>query len=134
MTPELYWLLATMVLAASMWLPYIVGVNMHLPEGIDAFQKPYDETVLPDWVQRADRAHMNLLEQSMPFAVIVLMAHVLGVSTPVTAWAAGVFFWLRVAHAVGMTTGRTRYPSRPIIFTAAWACILVIAWQVVAHA
>ena len=133
MTPELYWLLATMVLAASMWLPYIVGVNMYLPDDIDAFQKPYDETVLPDWVQRADRAHMNLLEQSMPFAVIVLMAHVLGVSTPITAWAAGIFFGLRVAHAVGMTTGWARNPARPLIFTAGWMCILVIAWQLVAH-
>ena len=43
MSPELFWLLATMVLAASMWIPYIVGVNMYLPDDIDACPTGFSE-------------------------------------------------------------------------------------------
>jgi len=27
--------------AASLWIPYIVGVNMHMPEGVNPFQRPH---------------------------------------------------------------------------------------------
>jgi uncharacterized MAPEG superfamily protein len=131
MTTELIILLSVMTLAASLWLPYIIGVNMYLPAEIDAFQRPYDQSVLPDWVQRADRAHMNLLEQSMPFAVIILIAHLLTISSTATVWASWAFLALRLIHAVGMTTGTLRLPGRPIVFTLAWVCILVIAVEVI---
>lgn len=127
MTAELTWLLATMILAGSMWIPYVVGVNLHLPEGIDAFQRPYDNAVLPDWVQRAYRAHLNLLEQAMPFAVVVIVAHLAGVSNVVTVWASAAFFALRVVHAAGMIMGWARDRIRPTVFTAGWVCILLVA-------
>lgn len=129
MTAELFWLTMTAVLAASLWIPYIVGVNKHAPEGTDPFQRPHDLTTLPDWVQRANRAHLNLIEQLLPFAVIVLIAHLAGVSTGVTVWASVAFFWLRVAHAVGMISGLARMPARPIIFTLGWVTILVFTVQ-----
>jgi DNA-binding transcriptional ArsR family regulator/uncharacterized protein YndB with AHSA1/START domain len=54
------------LLAASLWIPYIIGVNRHLPEGVNTFQRPHDGSSLPDWVMRANRAHINLLEQGCP--------------------------------------------------------------------
>ena len=66
----------------------------------------------------------------MPFAVLILLAHHLGVSTWVTIWAAALFFWLRVAHAVGMITGLAGLPARPIIFTLAWVCVVAIGVQI----
>jgi uncharacterized MAPEG superfamily protein len=126
MTPELTYLTLTMLLAASLWIPYIAGVNMYLPKGINPFQVPPDKTLLPDWVRRADRAHLNLLEQALPFAVLVLLAHSLGVTTTVTVWATAAFFWLRLAHAIGMITGITQFPLRPVIFTAGWLCVMAI--------
>lgn len=130
MTAELYWLTATMILAASMWIPYVVGVNIHLPAEIDAFRRPFDNGVLPDWVQRAHRAHLNLLEQAMPFAVVVLVAHLAGVSNAATVWASAAFFGLRLVHAIGMTMGWARAAVRPTVFTLGWVCILVIAGAV----
>ena len=70
----------------------------------------------------------------MPFAVLILLAHHLGVSTWVTIWAAALFFWLRVAHAVGYITALARLPLRPIIFTAGWVCCLLMAYSVFAAA
>ncbi|MEM8656691.1 MAG: MAPEG family protein, partial [Pseudomonadota bacterium] len=106
------------------------GVNMPPAKQFADFHRPPDIRQMPAWVHRAYRAHQNLLEQMMPFAVIVLVAHVQGVSTGVTVGASIAFFWLRVAHAVGMISGIARFPLRPIIFTAGWLCILAIGWQV----
>ncbi len=130
MTPELTYLTLTMILAASMWIPYIVGVNMHPQEGSDDFRRPPQLTGFPAWVHRAHRAHLNLIETAMPFAGLVLMAHVLNLSTPVTIWAAAAFFWLRLAHAIGMVSGFARFPLRPVIFTLSWLCTLAIAGQI----
>ncbi|MGR3511281.1 MAG: MAPEG family protein [Paracoccaceae bacterium] len=128
MTPELTWLALTALLAASLWIPFVVGVNTTPgPKPADRPLSPADNV---PWVHRAHRAHLNLLEQFLPFAVIVVIAHLAGVSTNMTIWAAATFFWLRVAHAVWMIAGLPVLPGRPILFTAGWVCILVYAWPV----
>lgn len=136
MTSELFWLMMTAILASSLWIPFIVGVNTapgpH--DAPDSFVVPPDPLKTTPWVARSYRAHQNLLEQFAPFAVIVLTGHALGVSNAVTGWCAMLFFWLRVAHAVGMITAWARLPWRPIIFTAAWIVTMVYAWQVFSYA
>ncbi len=129
MTPELWWLTCTAVLASSLWIPFIVGMNTVAKAHAD-FARPPDMRAMPDWVQRAHRAHLNLIEQFVPFAVVVLVAHLAGVSNAVTVWAAAGFFFLRVAHAAGMIGGWARMPVRPALFTAAWLCVLAIAGAV----
>jgi len=131
MTADLYWLTLTAILAATLWLPYIVGVNMtRLPA--PAENRPTDPAALPAWIHRAWRAHLNLLEQFLPFAVVVLVAHLSGASNGVTAGAAAAFFGLRLVHAVWMIGGLPVLPARPLIFTAGWVAILVVGWQVLA--
>ena len=132
MTTEIAYLIATAVLAASLWIPFIIGVNIQKAVDTTDFTRPPDLSALPPWVHRAHRAHLNLLEQLLPFAVIVLVGHTLGVSNTITATAAAAFFWIRVAHAVGMISGLASFPIRPIIFTAGWIAILILAWQVIA--
>ncbi len=119
----------TALLAASMWMPFIIGVNavgMPMPSE----NRPPDVSQAPPWVHRAWRAHLNLLEQFLPFAVIVLIAHLAGVSTPVTATAAMAFFAIRVVHAVWMISGLPVLPVRPILFTLGWIAICVIGGAV----
>jgi uncharacterized MAPEG superfamily protein len=130
MTTELRWLIYTAVFAATLWSPYIVGVNISEFEGKDTiFARPPDASKMPPWVHRSLRAHQNLLEQFLPFAAIVLAGSVAGVSTPTTETCAILFFWLRVVHAIGMITGLARAPIRPMIYVAGWATTLVYAWQ-----
>ncbi|MBF9031382.1 MAPEG family protein [Rhodobacterales bacterium HKCCE3408] len=114
------------LLAASLWIPYIVGVNIHKVEGVNPFQRPHDGTGLPDWVMRANRAHINLLEQGLPFAILVLILNEIGGFTRLTAWTAIAFLVIRLAHAAGMITGIARMPLRPVLFTAGWVCCLVL--------
>jgi uncharacterized MAPEG superfamily protein len=135
MTTELFFLVLTSILASSLWLPFIVGVNTTSFEGqSDSFTRPPDPRNMKPWIHRAFRAHQNLLEQFMPYAAIVLTGHALGVSTAITEWCAILFFILRLAHAVGMITALARFPLRPVIFTAGWVISMIHAWQVLAHA
>lgn len=135
MTTELFWLLLTAILASSLWIPYIIGVNTAEYEGkASEFIRPPDHSKMPAWIHRSHRAHLNLLEQFVPFAVIVIAGHILQVSTVVTVWCAILFFVIRVAHAVGMITGKARMPVRPVLFAAGWLVTLVFASQVLLYA
>jgi uncharacterized MAPEG superfamily protein len=133
MNTEIFWLLMTALLASSLWIPFVIGINSTPYAGDaqhDFFVYPPDTLKMVPWVQRAFRAHQNLLEQFGPFAVIVLTGQALNISTPIMGWCAIIFFWLRVAHAAGMISGLARLPIRPIIFTSGWVITLVYVWQV----
>jgi len=135
MTPELKWLTYTALLAGSLWIPFIVGVNVtDFPDKAQQFIRPPDHGQMRPWVHRSLRAHQDLLEQFVPFAIIVLIGAVARVSTPVTVACSITFFWLRVAHAIGMISGLARLPLRPMIYFAAWIVTLVFAWQVLSRA
>jgi uncharacterized MAPEG superfamily protein len=136
MKTELFWLLLTAILAASLWIPFIVGVNTTKGphDEADPFVIPPDPLKCDPWIARSYRAHQNLLEQFLPFAVIVLIGHAQGISNSITQTCVVVFFWLRVVHAIGMVTAWARFPLRPIIFTSAWVVIIVHAWQLLSHA
>lgn len=129
MSGDLFWLTMSAMLAASLWIPFIVGVNTApAGDGHDRtdFTRPGDPARERPWVHRAHRAHLNLLEQLMPMAVLVLIAQATGASGPLTAWTVAAFFWLRVAHAAGMITGLAGFPVRPIVFTAGWLCVMAV--------
>jgi len=129
---ELGILTCLMILAASLWIPYIVGVN-GLPDDTnrpDPFVRPNDLGTLPAWIHRAHRAHLNLLEQALPFAVLVLLVDRMDGFTALTYWTAIAFFWLRVAHAIGMISGKAGLPLRPILFVAGWVCCMIMAVSV----
>ena len=135
MTPELKWLMYTALLAGSLWIPFIIGVNTsEFPGKEQLFSRPLDPSQMKPWVHRSLRAHQNLLEQLLPFAIVVLVGALSRVSTPTTVACSIIFFWLRVAHAIGMITGLARLPLRPMIYFAGWVAMLVFAWQVMLKA
>lgn len=124
------------ILAASLWIPYVVGAarQPHVEGAADGFSRPADLTRLPAWIHRSHRAHLNMLEQFLPFAVLVLLVDRSDGFTALTYWTAIAFFWLRVAHAVGMISGMTLFPVRSIIFNLSWVCSLIMAYAVFAAA
>ena len=124
------------ILAASLWIPYIVGVTSEPKvEGAeDPFDRPGDLRMMRPWVHRAHRAHLNMLEQLVPFAILVLVVDRVDGFTGLTYWTAIAFFWIRAAHAIGMISGRARYPLRPIIFNLGWVCCLIMGYAVFAAA
>ncbi|QUJ77117.1 MAPEG family protein [Sulfitobacter albidus] len=137
MPVELTVLAVIALMAASLWIPYIVGVNT-APKGSlpadapDGFVRIANPALQRPWVQRAYRAHLNLLEQGMPFAILVLLADRADAFGPLTLWTSVAFLVLRVAHAVGYITAGARLPLRPLIFVGGWLCCLAMGFAVLA--
>lgn len=130
MTADLFYLTLTAGLCVILWVPYIAGMIMSrgMPKAEDYRSLPKGD--LPDWVERANRTHINLVESLPSFAALVLVAHVAGAANGTTATAAAVFFWARVAHAVVFFLGVPYL--RTIVFTVGVLAQLAIFWQIVA--
>jgi uncharacterized MAPEG superfamily protein len=134
MTTELLYLLLTAILTGVLWIPVVIGyVKSRGP------LKPSDyviapTTPLPPWVNRANRAHINAVENLVPFAVVVLIAHAAQVSTPVTANAAAVYFYARALHAVVHVTGFSLFRARTVLFTVAWLAFMTLAVELLRRA
>jgi uncharacterized MAPEG superfamily protein len=105
MTPELYWLTATSLMTALMWVPYIL--NRIAVRGLVGALGNATPTSAPHapWAERAMAAHRNAVENLVVFAPIVLVAHAAGISTGLTAMAAMLFFFARLVHFVVHTAG-----------------------------
>src|SRR5690242_4985047 len=115
MTPEMMYLVwsvaLTFILALiavngamlQVGLPKLAGNREHMPE-------------ITGWAGRAVRAHRNMLESLVLFAVLVLVAQIANVHSAMTLLGAQLFFWGRVAHAV--------------IYIAGIAWARTVAWAV----
>jgi uncharacterized MAPEG superfamily protein len=105
LTAELRLLTYTAFLSLIVWIPYILagiqvrglGRSVRYPSGVTED--------LPAWAQRAHRAHMNLVENLAPFAVLVLVADAIGVSNAATVLGAQLFFWARIVQIAVMYAG-----------------------------
>lgn len=129
MTIELKYLTWVTVLTAILWMPYIL--NMIFVRGlIDAVGYPDNPKPLSSWAARMKNAHANAIENLAVFAVLVLIAHVVGLSTDATVLASVVYFWARVVHVVSLTF-RISW-VRTLAFLAGFGCQLTFAWQILA--
>lgn len=110
MTPDLTYLTWTAALCVLLWLPYILS-RIRVWGLLQAMGYPESPPELPAWAKRAERAHLNLVENLAPFAALVLVAHVGGLAGTTTATGAAIFFWARVvqwlAHVLGIPYVRT---------------------------
>lgn len=135
MTTELWYLFLTSVLLAILWIPFIAGQATTVgPLKAEDYKNLRDVDQMQDWIRRANRAHINLVEQFGAFAGLIVVAHLTNVSTTATATAAAVFFWSRIAHAAVMIAGIGVIMLRTLVFLVAWLCLAVIAWEIVTKA
>jgi uncharacterized MAPEG superfamily protein len=86
-----------------------------------------DFPTLEGVAMRVVRAHANLNEALLPFAIIVIAAAVLHVSNHVTVYAAIAFFTARLAHALLYLMGAT--PWRSISYYCGLIATVVFATQ-----
>lgn len=80
---------------------------------------------------RGIRAHRNLLENLLPFAAVVLTAHLLAISNSMTALAAVVFLVARLVHAFCYIAGITII--RSLAYNFGLLATLVIIVQIFWH-
>jgi uncharacterized MAPEG superfamily protein len=131
MGTELFYLYLTSVLLAVMWIPHIIGqATNNGPLRPEEYVTLRDPDNAPNWVRRANRAHLNLVEQFGAFAGLVVVAQLTGATDATTAIAAAVFFWARVAHAAIMIAGVSLLMLRTMIFLVSWLALVAIAWHI----
>lgn len=129
MSTDLRYLAFTAILTASLWIPYVVAQVMtngflQPPNYVDPTPRP-----LPLWGKRADRTYLNAVEVFAPFAALVLIAHVTGKASSMTAFWAMAFFWLRLAHAVVYLLGIPYI--RTVVFTLGFISIAGLFWAII---
>ena len=123
------------ILTLLLWTPYIVArlflwgpatfLNNY-PEGF-----PATAPEPPLWAQRAQRAHLNMVETMPAFVAVVLAAGFLvgdQAGSSIGFWA-GLFFLSRLGHAVIYIAG-IPYLRTPV-YLVSWASILMIGKQVI---
>jgi uncharacterized MAPEG superfamily protein len=121
------WLLATLVLTACFWMPYIldrfirIGILRTLgnPQASDTEAQSV-------WARRAQRAHSNAVENLAVFAPVALLALHLGLGdAALVTNASALYFFARAAHYVVYVLG---IPAlRTLTFLAGFAAQLAIA-------
>lgn len=105
MTTDLWMLAYTAILCLA--TPYIGIVGLCLLPGGLVWGMGNRDTVyaVPPWIERVRRTHANLVENLVPFAALVLAAHVSGKADSTTATAATVFFGARVVYTALYVAG-----------------------------
>ncbi len=129
MSTELTYLTLTAALTTLLWLPYLMNAVAVRGLGVVLSGAPLESEVrLSPWARRLRAAHINATENLGVFASLVLVAHLSGMSTPVTLIAAGTYFWARVAHY--LIYGLNIPVLRTAAFVVGWGAQLAIAWQI----
>jgi len=128
LTTDLTYLAWSAALCAVLWMPYAFEriFNWGL---VDAVGYPENPPEAAKWAQRAQRAHLNMVENLAVFAALVLVAHAAGAANAMTALGATLFFWGRVGHAVIFIIGIPWL--RTLAFFIAWIGLLLIFLQII---
>ena len=82
---------------------------------------------LPGMAGRAKRAHLNMIENLVLFAALVLIAAVGGKANAMTAMGAMIFFWARLGYAIVYLIGIPWL--RTVLWAASVVGMAIIAWQ-----
>ena len=99
-SPDIYWLVLTVVLTALLWIPQIL--HSILRAGIKtAFLYPDEAaTHYADWAVRSKAAHNNAVENLVIFAPLVLLVLLLDAGDELTALTTLIYFLTRIVHYV----------------------------------
>jgi uncharacterized MAPEG superfamily protein len=99
MHTELMLLAWSALLCLALALPYATGLT--LTRGLPVMAGNREGFAEPTgWMGRAKRAHLNMVENLVPFAALIAAAALLNKGGSLTVLGAELFFWARLAHAI----------------------------------
>jgi len=123
------------VLTLLLWTPYILArvFVWGLPTFLNNYPNDYpaSEPIPPLWAQRAQRAHLNMVETLPAFVAVIVAATWLAgdAQGPFVGLMAQIFFFARMGHAVVYTLGIPFL--RTPVYLVSWAAVLAIGVKVV---
>jgi uncharacterized MAPEG superfamily protein len=115
MSPDLKYLLFSVILMFVQMLVAATGANQQVGLSMLAGNRE-SLPAMTGWAGRAKRAHLNMMENMVLFAALVLIAAVANKANAMTALGAMIFFWARLAYAA--------------IYVAGIAWLRTVAWFV----
>ncbi|MEX0810174.1 MAG: MAPEG family protein [Dongiaceae bacterium] len=128
MTVDLHYLTWSSLLCLLLWVPYVIA-RFGIWGVSDTVGYPTEPKPLPEWATRSQRAHLNMVENLVPFAALVLTAHMAGLDNEQTAAGSAIFFWSRLAHALVYMLAIPWL--RTILFIASWVGSLMVFLAIV---
>jgi len=104
-SPELCWLILTILMTSLIWVPYVI--NRIIEMGLITALSESDADLTPKrkWANRMMKAHRNSVENLVLFAPLVILIEYLGANSSETALACAVYFWSRLAYIFIYTFG-----------------------------
>jgi uncharacterized MAPEG superfamily protein len=117
MKPETLLVLATALTAVQMLVAVIGALGQ-----VGLMKLVGNREGMPEitgWAGRAERAHLNMLQNLVLFAALVLVAVATGKTNDMTLLGAQIFLWSRVAYAIIYVAGL------PWLRTLSWAASVV---------
>ncbi len=122
MSADLMYLALSAALCAVMWIPYILA-RIQSWGLVNAVGYPENPPAVPKWAERAQRAHLNMVENLIPLAALILVGRELGADPTTMAWGAALFFWARIVHWIVFIAGIPWV--RTVAFALAWLGIAI---------
>ena len=123
-SPEIFWLVLTVLLTALLWIPQIL--HSILRAGIKTALLYPDEaaTQYADWAVRSKAAHNNAVENLVIFAPLVLVVLLLDIGNELTALTTLIYFLTRIVHYVMHVLAIPL--MRTVAFLIGFACQLIL--------
>jgi uncharacterized MAPEG superfamily protein len=124
MTHELFWLVLTIIQTGLLWVVYMIDRVM--VRGLEATLDNPGPNAIPQspWAQRLMAAHANAVENLVLFAPLVIILHILNISSGLTITACVLYFSARLAHAVIYAWGVPLF--RTLSFLASWTALVIL--------
>ena len=118
---ELRYLIYVSLWLRVLWVPNVLA-HIATVGVVKALGYSDEPMAMPLWAQRLKRAHYNLVENIVPFAVAVGAGEVLDIHTETTATCALVFLIARFAHP--LTQMLAIWGTRTLAFAAGWLAVV----------
>ncbi|MDP9103825.1 MAG: MAPEG family protein [Pseudomonadota bacterium] len=126
MSPDIKYLVWSGALMLAQVLIYVVGANLKVP--LPQLVGNREDLTPPEgWAGRARRAHLNMIESLLPFAIFVIAAALTNKANAMTAMGAMIFFWARLAYAVIYVAGIPWL--RTLVWLAGLAGVVMVLLQ-----
>ena len=125
MTPELMYLVWSAALTVVLVVIAVVGATGEVGLPKLAGNREGGLPEMAGWAGRAARAHRNMLESLVLFAIVVFAAHIAGIHNAMTLLGAQLFFWGRLAHVIVYTAG-IKYLRTAVFFVATVGELLIL--------
>lgn len=127
-SPELYYTTLTAVFTGVIWMPIVINRLAEMGASKALSNPEPDVRPHANWAYRLASGHRNAIENLLVFTPLAIIVHVLGLGSPLTAAAAAIFFYARVAHAIIYALGIPLL--RTIAFFIGFLCQMILAARV----